>query len=80
MQCTYFKCQSYVIYFTEKNLIEEARVLRRGFHLHVRREANQVAHTLAKNALNIDEDLYWVDDCPDCVLPLSANDCNPSFS
>ena len=31
-------------------------------------EANATAHLLAKSALTIDEDLYWVEDCPDFFI------------
>ena len=62
-------------------LVEEARTLMRRFQLCStqcdRREANIVPHTLAQIALSLDNDLYWVDECPESVMALIANDYNP---
>ena len=34
---------------------------------HVPRVANTVAHGLAKNALKVADDLFWMEDFPSCV-------------
>ena len=34
---------------------------------HVPRVANSVAHDLAKNALKVVEDLFWIEEVPSCV-------------
>ena len=43
---------------------------------YVRRETNEVAHCLAKNALSLKNDVYWVDDCPEFLFLVLAKDCN----
>ena len=62
------------------NLVAAAKDLMKQFNWskiqHVQREANEAAHCLAKNALSIEEDLYWVDECPAFLLPVLTNDCN----
>ncbi|KAK0598210.1 hypothetical protein LWI29_032563 [Acer saccharum] len=37
---------------------------------HIHKEANRVALELAKNALCIDEDLFWLEDVPWCISSL----------
>ena len=34
---------------------------------HVQKRFNKVAHALAKNALGISEDAYWMEDYPGCI-------------
>ncbi|XWS41333.1 hypothetical protein CRYUN_Cryun17cG0072600 [Craigia yunnanensis] len=70
--------------FSIGHLVEVAKFLMRGFQLckmqYARREANNVAHALAKATLNFGEDLYWVDKCPDSVMALVATHYNACFS
>ncbi|KAK2647693.1 hypothetical protein Ddye_015182 [Dipteronia dyeriana] len=37
---------------------------------HIPKEANQVSFELAKNAMSIKEDLYWIEDFSGCIKPL----------
>ena len=64
------------------NLTDEAKMLMKNFIFcrvqHVRREANLAAHTLAREALNIKEDLYY--DCPSNLVPILVTDSNLSPS
>ena len=53
------------------NIIEDAKLLSKTmksceFH-HTKREANRVAHTLARNAIHIDTELAWIEEIPPCV-------------
>lgn len=41
---------------------------------HVRREGNTAAHSLAKFALNVDNELVWVEECPSWLEPAVLND------
>ncbi|XVF18887.1 hypothetical protein REPUB_Repub11eG0062100 [Reevesia pubescens] len=62
------------------NLIFEGRTRKRklGNHsaTHSRREANLVAHLLAKSALISKNDLFWIDDVPDFLQSTIDYDCN----
>ena len=62
------------------NLVEDAKNLMKNCRKckvqHVKKEANEAAHLLAKCALTVDEDLYWVEDCPDILIPVIIKDCN----
>jgi hypothetical protein len=42
--------------------------------LHVRREANGAAHTLAQLALTLGKDRIWVEDFPPCMLSHEIRD------
>ncbi|XVF24499.1 hypothetical protein REPUB_Repub13aG0133400 [Reevesia pubescens] len=44
--------------------------------IHARKEANLVAHLLAKSALVSKTALYWIDDVPDFLLSAVDKDCN----
>jgi len=46
--------------------------------LHVRREANQAAHYLAKYALK-NLDCIWVEETPSCIYAVSTFDLLPDF-
>ena len=53
------------------NIIEDVKLLSKTmksceFH-HTKREANQVAHTLARNAIKVDSELVWIEEIPQCV-------------
>ena len=52
------------------NLIEEAKTATRKFLLcrthHTKKEGNSVAHSLAKLTLLLEEDLFWIEECPEC--------------
>jgi ribonuclease HI len=38
--------------------------------MHVKREANMVAHNLAKEASKLQTDRTWIEDCPLCILDI----------
>ena len=46
--------------------------------LHVRREANQAAHYLAKYALK-NSDCIWIEETPPCIFAVLAFDLLPNF-
>jgi len=46
--------------------------------LHVRREANQAAHYLAKCALHT-SDCIWIEETPPCISAVLAFDLLPDF-
>ena len=53
------------------NIIEDVKILSKTmksceFH-HKKREANQVAHTLARNAIKVVSELVWIEEIPQCV-------------
>ena len=53
------------------NIIEDVKILSKTmksceFH-HTKREANQVAHTLAHNAIKVVSELVWIEEIPQCV-------------
>ncbi|KAK7843426.1 hypothetical protein CFP56_012615 [Quercus suber] len=53
------------------HIIDDVRHLAKAmksceFH-HKKREANQVAHTLARNAIHVDTMLAWLEEIPPCV-------------
>ena len=53
------------------NIIEDVKLLSKTmksceFH-HAKREANQVAHTLARNAIKVVLELVWIEEIPRCV-------------
>ena len=53
------------------NIIEDVKLLSKTmksyeFH-HTKREANQVAHTLAHNAIHVDIEMAWIEEIPHCV-------------
>ncbi|XWS36443.1 hypothetical protein CRYUN_Cryun20dG0086400 [Craigia yunnanensis] len=58
-------------------LIEEARV-RKSLQFckftHIGRLGNMVAHMLAKHGLELEEDRFWMEDCPDFVKDFILND------
>ena len=60
------------------NLVDAAKDLMKSFDRckvqYVRREANEAAHCLAKSALSLKADLYWVDDCPKFLFPVLVKD------
>ena len=60
------------------NLVDAAKDLMKSFNgcnvQYVRREANEAAHCLAKSALSLKADLYWVDDCPKFLFPVLVKD------
>ncbi|XWS28401.1 hypothetical protein CRYUN_Cryun25bG0065600 [Craigia yunnanensis] len=66
------------------NLVDKCRSLVRIFQScsvsHVNRSANAMAHSLAKLALETNNDLYWIEDFPPVVLAIVAKDCNPQLS
>lgn len=35
--------------------------------VHIKREANQAAHLLARSAVSIVEDTIWIENAPDCI-------------
>ncbi|XWS75137.1 hypothetical protein CRYUN_Cryun01aG0059600 [Craigia yunnanensis] len=37
---------------------------------HVRREANEASHTLAKSVMSTKNELFWVEECPDNILAI----------
>ncbi|KAK3228183.1 hypothetical protein Dsin_008045 [Dipteronia sinensis] len=41
----------------------------------VPRSANMVAHHLAKLGLSVDNDCFWLEDCPSRVVPFVLGDC-----
>ena len=43
---------------------------------HVIKEANGAAHSLVKSAFILDEDVYWVEKCPDYLILIIISDCN----
>ena len=43
------------------------------FH-HTTREASQVAHTLARNAIHFDIEMAWLEEIPPCVSDVIRND------
>ena len=43
------------------------------FH-HTKREANQVAHTLARNAIHVDTEMAWLEEIPPCVFDVIRMD------
>ena len=43
------------------------------FH-HTKREASQVAHTLARNAIHFDIEMAWIEEIPPCVSDVIRND------
>lgn len=43
--------------------------------LHVNREANHVAHRLAKNAINLDTNLYELETTPAYIKYVVLSDC-----
>ncbi|KAF5475859.1 hypothetical protein F2P56_007621 [Juglans regia] len=55
-------------------LVEDARVVLNSFACwsvaHTYREANMATHHLAKSALECTEDLYDLETCPSCILPI----------
>ena len=61
-------------------ITEEAKLLMRcfttGIEQYVRREANSTAHTLAEEALSLDEGLFMVEECPASLIPILETDCN----
>ena len=63
------------------NLTEDAKTMKKNFKSckiqYVKREANGVAHALAKSAFNLDEDVYWVEECLDYLIHVIISDCNP---
>ena len=62
------------------NLTEDAKTMKKNFRSykiqHVKKEANGAAHALAKSSFNLDEDVYWVDECPDYLILVIISDCN----
>ena len=53
------------------NIIEDVKLLSKTmksceFH-HTKRETNQVAHTLARNAIHADTEIVWIEEIPPCV-------------
>ena len=53
------------------NIIDDVKLLSMTmksceFH-HTKREANQVAHTLACNAIHVDTEMAWIEEIPPCV-------------
>ena len=53
------------------NIIDDVKLLSKAlksceFH-HTKREANQVAHTLAHNAIHVDIEMAWIEEIPHCV-------------
>ncbi|XVF15953.1 hypothetical protein REPUB_Repub09cG0200200 [Reevesia pubescens] len=62
------------------NLIleERMRLGKLGNHTvtHSRREANLVAHLLAKSTTVSKNDLYWIEDIPDFLQSAVDDDCN----
>ena len=62
------------------NLTEEAKSMTKYFRSckiqHIRREANGAAHSLAKNAFNLDDDVYCIEECPDYLILILISDCN----
>ena len=53
------------------NIIEDVKILSKTmknceFH-HTKREANQVAHTFARNAIKVVSELVWIEEIPQCV-------------
>ena len=53
------------------NIIDDMKLLSKAmksceFH-HTKREANQVAHTLAHNAIHVDIEMAWIEEIPHCV-------------
>ena len=62
------------------NLTEKVKSMKKNFRKckiqHVKREANGVAHSLAKSAFNLSEDVYWVEECPDHLILVIISDCN----
>ena len=67
-------------YYIFGNIIEEARSKARGFSFFffnlVGRDGNQVADTLTKLGLTVDNDLTWVEDCPPCIEQFVITDAN----
>ena len=65
------------------NLVDEVKGLMKNFRWfrvqHTKRETNAAAHLLAKSALTLEEDLYWVDESQVMLIPVIASDCNLTF-
>ena len=54
------------------NIIDDVKHLSKAmksceFHQR-KREANQVAHTLARNAIHVDTEMAWLEEIPPCVF------------
>ena len=60
------------------NLIEEAKSITMDFHscifMHAGREGNKVADNLAKHGLEVQDEIFWVEDYPQFVSNQIAND------
>ena len=53
------------------NIIKDVKILSKtmkscDFH-HTKREANQVTHSLARNAIKVVSELVWIEEIPQCV-------------
>ncbi|XVF67326.1 hypothetical protein PTKIN_Ptkin10aG0112100 [Pterospermum kingtungense] len=59
-------------------LIDEGRILTSCFHScivsHVNRQGNEVAHSLARYGLSVQDDVIWLEDCPSWVHSLVSSD------
>ncbi|KAK7850999.1 hypothetical protein CFP56_043339, partial [Quercus suber] len=57
--------------FTWVDVINDVKHLSKAmksceFH-HTKREANQIGHTLARNAIHVDTEMAWLEEIPPCV-------------
>ena len=60
------------------NIIDDVKHLSKAiksceFH-HTKREANQVAHTLARNAIHVNKEMAWLEEIPPCVFDVIRMD------
>ena len=62
------------------NLIEDVKnmmKLLKGCKVqHVKREANEATHLLAKSACLVEEEVYWVEDYPNFLCIVISRECN----
>ncbi|XWS56686.1 hypothetical protein CRYUN_Cryun09bG0107000 [Craigia yunnanensis] len=60
------------------NLIEEAKIISKYFHfcifMHTGREMNRVADSLAKYCLDVQDEIFWIEDYPQFLSEQIAND------
>lgn len=58
-----------------ESIVQELNGFRFASFVHVTRDCNTVAHTLAKEALEHYEEMCWLEETPDCIGNFNFREC-----